>query len=209
MRVPTRRGPTTSKPGRKDDRVTDIALSVIMNHGDEIERMVRRCERESLSQYELATEVENELRAYLVNAFGDAFRLLVDTPSTRGMQSFIPMTDGIDHDRLVSEVMREFGRKPLSGSTMDLYFDMGGKTFRLVVPDMGGIAASIEEYDRVNGTEFVYDVDGEAWYKAGRRAPANAVTIHRMEDAYDAIRAVRRPRTKPGRPVGKLGGMGR
>ena len=62
---------------------------------------------------------------------------------------------------------------------------------------------------RVNGTEFAYDVDGEAWYKAGRRAPVNAVTIHRMEDAYDAIRAVRRPRTKPGRPVGKLGGMGR
>ncbi len=198
MKVPIKRGSSPSRPRYKDDRVTDIAIAVIMNHGDEIERMVRRRERESSSQYELATEVENDLRAYLVNVFGDAFRLLADTPSTKGMQSLIPMTEAVDFDRVMSSVMKEFGQTPMTSSTMDLYFNMGGKTFRLVVPDMGGIIPSVEEYDRVNGTEFIYQVDGDAWYKAGRRAPANAVTIRRMEDAYDAIHADRRPRKRSG-----------
>lgn len=208
MRAPVKKR-TASKPKDSDDFATEVAIKIIRSNKDEIAKMVRRHEKESKSQYELATELKRELDNYIGNAFFEAARALAGNPKTAAMQAFIPPSFKVDYDKLLSLVMDEMGKSPLNNSTIDLYFDMGGKTFRIEAPDMGDLVSSVEEYDRVNGTEFADMVENDAWYTAGRRTPSGAITIRRFDDAYDAIHAESRQRNRPRAPARKTKGVRR
>ena len=202
MKAPVKRRQAT-RPNGKDDFATEVAIHVIRSNKDEIAKMVRRYEKASKSQYELATEVKRELDNYVINVFGEAARALANNPRTAAMRTFIPPSFKVDYDRVLSVVMDEFGSGPLNNSTIDLYFDMGGKTFRIEAPDMGDIMSSVEEYDRVNGTEFADMVRNDAWYTAGRRTPPGAITIREFDDARDAIHTESRPGKRPRAPAKK------
>lgn len=205
MKAPVKKR-TVTRPNGKDDFATEVAIEIVRSNRDEIAKMVRRYEKTSKSQYELATEVKRELDNYIINVFGEGVRALASNPRTVAMRAFIPPSFKVDYDRVLSVVMDEFGSGAPDNPTIDLYFDMGGKTFRIEAPDMGDIMSSVEEYDRVNGTEFADMVREDAWYTAGRRTPPGAITIREFDDAYDEIHTDSRPGKRPRAPAKRTKG---
>ena len=180
---------------------TELALRVMNAHSDEISRMVTERVKTSKSDYETFTGLENDLGNFMASVFADAWHSLRNNPATAGTEFVIPPFVGADLKALVREAIDRYGKGALNDATTNLYFDMGGLTFRLEVPDMGDITSSIEEYDRVNGTEFSDMVDTDAWYAAGRRPPSNAITIYRFDEAYDKIHAASRVNRNRKRPA--------
>ena len=181
---------------------TELALKVMDAHSDEISSMVAERVKTSKSDYETFTGLENDLGNFMANVFADAWHSLRNNPATAGTEFVIPPFVGADLKALVREAIDRYGKGTLNDATVNLYFDMGGLTFCLVAPGMGDIASSVEEYDRVNGTEFSDMVDADAWYTAGRRPLSNAITIYRFDEAYDKIHAasrVNRNRRRPAR----------
>lgn len=199
-RKSSRRSQSAPK-SRFDDNITELALHVMEAHSDEISKLVDKRMRTSKSDYEIVTELEDDIVLFVINVFGLAWRVLRDNPETAGMEFAIPGFVNVDRQRLVREAMDRYGEGAIESPSMDVFFDMGGMTFRLEVPDMGDIKSSVEEYDRVNGTEFSDLVDEGWWYKAGRRSPSDAITVHRFDEVYDEIHHTARVNRNRRRPA--------